>query len=782
MIESNSFSRPLAASLLLPLALATGACGDKQSAAPTPSADPVDGVAATSAAPAAPRSARLDLKRWRSLLDEGSRAELELGGLLIDLGAADQHKYTQGSWGTGWLDRPAPADGDGPSVAGFGDQGASLRGLIDGQPDAVVVRARAADGEPREVTVTLNKRSLGTITVGAEWRDHKLTLTDDRGPDDSDAAPALAQFKLVFDPAGKRDQPILVDWVRVGASAALSTELPGPRVGAMRVDTQVRRSLLAATPRSFRFYMHIPADAQLIFDAGARTPGTEFTVRARTADGAAHELFHTSVDAPGWHEQVVDLGRFAGRALRLELSTSGHSEPAGWGEPALFVEPTEPPADKVADAPKPRNLVLVVLDTTRSDVFAPFAPDNPVLTPVFDRIAEGSTVFANAYNNENWTKPSVATIFSSLYPGTHDTRLAASSLPEEIPLLSEQLKQQNFKTAAFIGNAVVSDKFGFNRGWDLFRNDSDSQLANGANLFPNAAAWLDEVGEDERFFLYVQSIDAHTPYDVPREYSKPYFSGSYRGQLGQSFEREEQSEIDRYAMKVDDRDLDWVRALYQGEVAFQDYHLGALFSSLEERGLLSNTLVVITNDHGEEIREHGQMGHGWTLYEEMITAPLIMHYPPIFKPGQRVEGIVEHVDLTPTLLDVLGLPPLPGAEGLSFMPLIDGSRDLPQPQSAVAWSRNEMHSIRVGRWKLLVGKTAGWLRLFDLETDPKEMKDLKEEAPVAARLCEIYLGEAIASPGKLARAEGSTGHRRHRSREIDLDPKTRRQLEALGYL
>ncbi|WP_428269519.1 sulfatase family protein [Haliangium sp.] len=769
---------------------------------------------------------------WRSLLDEVSRAELDLEGVFVDLGTADQHKYTLGGWGTGWGE-PESA-GEGTTAAPIETVSARLLGLQRRAPAWVEVRARSEREGGESLSVELDGRELGALALTETWKVHRLSVPapvpDEAGKDAT--ASEMSRWQLVLRRRGGGDDSgdeavsgrVLVDWVHLATGSATAATAAAPatapesapatmaqaagaptamrpdsvgaglRAGPMRIGTRLRRALLAATPRSFGFYLHVPAQGRLIFDAGARTAGTEFVVRVRTVDGVTHELARIQTEAPGWREHSVELARFAGRAVRLELATRGHREPAGWGEPTVFVPPASGPevapasevgaASPPGEAPvprRPRNLVLVVLDTTRADAFAPFAPQNQVRSGIFDALAEESTVFVNSYNNENWTKPSVTTILSGLYPGTHDSRWATSSLPDDIYLLSEHLQKHGLTTAAFIGNAVVSEKFGFARGWDLFRNESDSQRANGEYLYRNAAEWL-EQNDSAPFFLYVQSVDPHTPYDVPSKYSQPYFSGDYSGVIGDTFERSEQSGIDRYSLSITNHDLDWIRALYHGEVTYQDERLGYLLDKLEERGLVDDTLIVVTNDHGEELRDHGHMGHGWTLYEEMIRAPLVMRYPPLLPPGERVDAIVEHVDLAPTILDLMGLPVMPDADGVSFLPLVNKDRPGLRPRTSVSWSRNGMRSIRVGRWKLIAGESQGWLRLFDLQADPDESEDRAEEALIAGRLCEVYLGEALAEPGKLQRLSGSRARRRYHSREIELDDKTRRQLEALGYL
>ena len=114
---------------------------------------------------------------------------------------------------------------------------------------------------------------------------------------------------------------------------------------------------------------------------------------------------------------------------------------------------------------------------------------------------------------------------------------------------------------------------------------------------------------------------------------------------------------------VKESDVAWVRALYDAEVTYQDEQLGTLLRELERQDLLKDTIVVITNDHGEEVFDRAGVGHGWTLYEENIRAPLLISYPPLFESDRVEREIVEHVDIAPTLVDALDVAPMGPAEG-----------------------------------------------------------------------------------------------------------------------
>lgn len=762
------------AALFFCLSLALCACSGKKGDgkhAPQSQAK-ADNAKAQEPAKEAP-SQRLSLRSFRPLLKEVMRAELDVDGLAIDFGSTDQHKYTRGGWDSGWAD--ALGNDETTSFATTSGSASSIYMLLRETPRELVMRARTAGGNAAtaKLDVLVGKTKIASgLAVTKDWKVVRTPIAEGALP------PGRAQLKLA--PSASID----IDWLWLPRAAEAGEYSNLPRSLPTSLGNGSRRSLAAPTPRSFSFYLDVPTGAKLLVDTGSNVQ-TKFQILAQTTSGT-EELLSVLAADDRWQEQVVDLSHLAGQALRLEFRTEGDKGKTGWGEPEIMIPKLKIEEPATARA---QNLVYVVMDTTRADSFDVVDSETVVKTPNYDKLARKSTTFRNAYNNENWTKPSITTMWSSLYPQTHGAREATSKVASDIRFLSEELKDAGFVTGAFIANAVVSETFGFNRGWTDFNNRSDHNTeGNGSRLYPSAAEWMEEH-KDERFFVYVQSVDPHTTYDVPSDYWKNYYKGTYKGSLGSSFGREQQIVVDNGKLKVSADDLNWIKALYRGEVTYQDEYLGVLLNKIEELGLSESTLVVITNDHGEELKEHGGMGHGWPLYEEQIRAPLLMSFAPLFKVGANIKAIVEHVDLAPTILDALGLPPMKGAEGLSILPLLhDGIGNRQQPFYTVAWSRLGTRSVRVGDWKLTVGDKSDWMHLFNLKTDAKEMsnllagKEIPKSALLPARLCEIYLAETLATPDKAKRLEGAGAVRRHDSREIPIDDATRRELETLGYL
>ncbi len=716
-------------------------------------------------------SVRPALHQIRGLIDEAARAELRMhGGPIIDLGSADQFKYTRGHWRTGWS---APREQGGVGFSEFTGQRAHLDLRLVTKPAELVIRARSRGG-PQMLTARLTKRVLGRTKVGTKWSVVRIPVSGI--PTNKHVVLSLVR--------GGHDAKLDVDWLALVDHEGARPSLPESRVSTIALGGATRRALDASTERSYSFYIQPPPHSSLVFDTGS-SANTEFVARAETADGELVELYRGRTTPGRFTEHVVDLSPFARSAIRLELATHGDAPDTGWGEPTIYMP--GPASEPLADGAPAKNLIVVVMDTTRADSFGAFTRGEPteVRTPAFDRFARSGTTFLRAYDNANWTKPSVTSLLSGLYPETHATRHAKNKIPDKVRFLSQHLDDHGFETVLMSGNAVLSKKFGFDRGWDVFDDVSDDDNdANGYRLYRRAAHWLDEHAGDGRFFLYLQSVDPHTPYRVPSSYSKRYFDGSYDGPIGSSFSTEEQLAIDDKSMHPSSQDLDWIRALYHGEVSYQDAQLRVLLDKIDQLGLGKDTIVVVTNDHGEELRDHGRMGHGHGVYDEMLRAPLAIRYPPLFPSGRRVADIVEEVDIAPTLVEALGLPPMTDVQGMSFLDLFGPQLRRRRPLYAIGTALHGMRSVRVGDWKLIVDDHDGWLHLFDIGRDPGELTDVagSPSGSLPGRLCEVYLGEALASPSKARRLTTSGRIRTHVSQDVELGDKLERSLESLGYL
>jgi arylsulfatase A-like enzyme len=714
---------------------------------------------------APPPSARIGTHVLRSLLREASRAELGSRGLFINLGTPDQHKYIVGGWQTGWGERG--------SRGGLYLQALQRARLVlhdwAGGASAVVVRARSAH-KKQKVTLYVDDRAISSARVPPEWEELVFELP-------SPLKPGHRTLTLAFTRSRRGKASADVDWVWLRDEA--SAPRPNPKKSATLTFGTPRRALVADPPRTLSFYLEVPEQSALVFDyAGQGKP--RFEVRV-SKHGAAPATLFSGEGGPRWREGRVDLSGLAGELVRLDLvSRGGAGGRAGWGEPELLRKGRAPQVRPVGRDQRAKNLLYILIDTVRQDVFRGFNPKTRVEAPAMDRLARESSIFTNAYANSNWTKPSVATIWSGLYPSTHNTKTKPARLPREVPVYSEHLRKHGFATAAFIANGYTSGKFGFKRGWDHYRNYiREDKPYKAVHVYADALAWL-KRNRDKRFFLYIQSIDPHVPYEAPRPFLSRYHEGEYKGRLGPTVTGYETQDFNEGKVPFSEEDRQYTRAHYDGEVTYHDHHFGLFLEQVRRMGLLDETLLVVSNDHGEELLDHGKYGHGHTLYEELIRAPLVIRYPPLFPAGGVYDEVVELVDLLPTELQVLGLPWLNGIEGLSLLGLVQG-RPAMVPGYAISEYRQLGRAVRLGTYKLIRWRS-GKTELYDLARDPGEQENVAASHPVARRACEVYLGEGLGVPGKGLRLNRMPRRRRFDGGEARIDPDLRRQLNALGYI
>jgi arylsulfatase A-like enzyme len=293
------------------------------------------------------------------------------------------------------------------------------------------------------------------------------------------------------------------------------------------------------------------------------------------------------------------------------------------------------------------NVLLISMDTLRADHVGAYGHARPT-TPNIDRIAERGVLFSNAISQSSWTRPAHMSMFTGMYPAEHGylALVDRKRLSKTVPTLASVMAEHGYTTVAFTGGVNMSASFGFDRGFDLYRVNGRYYR----DSLEEVKYWLDGVN-DKKFLLLMHGYDPHTPYrcdtidrqalSLPRPPSGKGFRHACR--------REKAKRILRF---VDE---------YDGGIRKGDRYIGKLLAYMEELGLLDNTLIVFTSDHGEEFLEHGRCFHLTTLYREVLHVPLIIAGPGI-KPRTVAELVPASVSVAPTILDLVGIAdhPLPG--------------------------------------------------------------------------------------------------------------------------
>ncbi len=292
---------------------------------------------------------------------------------------------------------------------------------------------------------------------------------------------------------------------------------------------------------------------------------------------------------------------------------------------------------------KDLNILIITIDTLRADKLGCYG-NGQIETPNIDSLADNGILFSRAFALTPTTLPSHTNIFlgtTPLYHGVHDN--FNSSVQEEFLTLAEYLKTFDYATGAFIGAFPLDSRFGLSQGFDVYDDGyekvSTHKFAYGEraaeNVIQNALGWVDK--QNTRWFLWIHCFDPHDPYDPPDPFKDLYKNNPY-----------------------------------DGEVAHVDFALGRLLGFLKEKNLFNKTIVIFTSDHGESLGQHGEIYHGYYAYNSILWIPLILSIPGI-NPS-RVDHYVSHIDIFPTLCDLLQIEKPPFLQGQSLLPAIKNKR------------------------------------------------------------------------------------------------------------
>ncbi len=476
----------------------------------------------------------------------------------------------------------------------------------------------------------------------------------------------------------------------------------------------------------------------------------------------------------------VGVGRFAialwALALAAGLAGCGSGEPAG----------------------EPRHVVVVLIDTLRADHMGCYGYARDT-TPNLDAFAADAVRFERPNAQASWTLASLGSIFTSFYPPKHGLVHPSrrTPLPSASTTLAEYLQDAGFATAAFVANGIVIPETGLYQGFDvyeqirgLYAGRDEADLVN-REVFE----YLDtDYSPGEPLFLYVHYMDPHDPYTDPddaylqwdTDYDGP-FTGEGRRTVQNAFVKMRDGEDPQ----LDTRDLEHLRARYDGEIRSVDERVAELFTRLDELGIYDEAIVVVTSDHGEQFFEHDSLKHATTVYQEEITVPLIVRDPSQKKRGRVVADPVETIDIVPTVLERFGIA-VNDLDGRSLLGAMRGEALPARPRYAVthhAWVREDGRFRRprvpVGaavpaQWAILDGDDKllvreGVVELYDLARDPGERNDLAAGGDAAriAALRERLDGWRSSQEAARIPADPFT------RTEID---RVRTALEELGYV
>jgi arylsulfatase A-like enzyme len=391
------------------------------------------------------------------------------------------------------------------------------------------------------------------------------------------------------------------------------------------------------------------------------------------------------------------------------------------------------------DSSRP-NLLLISIDTLRPDHLGCYGYARPT-SPAIDELAAEGAMFLAASSTSPWTLPSHASLLTGLYPSRHGVKNYDVRLSFTVESLATRLTRSGYQSMAVINSHNLSERYGLDQGFESFNYVSEwdneksraRRLTNKGNeLADRALQWID--ARDERpFFLFLHSYDVHTDFAAKKRYVK-MFAGAYGGRFNGSTNQLVDVRNKKLALAASDSEH--LVDLYDAEIRQMDEMIKRILDYLEQSGLAKNTYVVLVSDHGEEFMEHGSVLHGRTYFEEVIRIPMLIRGPGV-PAGERIDEPVSLVDITPTVLSLLGLSEDPSLDGADLSPFWRDPSNAPRGRFLFAEADHRIQvngkarddiirMVRVGQHKLIYDRAREQKALYDLAVDPNETSDLSQ--------------------------------------------------------
>ena len=397
------------------------------------------------------------------------------------------------------------------------------------------------------------------------------------------------------------------------------------------------------------------------------------------------------------------------------------------------------------------NIFLIVIDSLRFDSLGCYGYHRET-SPAIDTIASQGVKFDKVISQSSWTKPSVSSLLTSTYPEIHGVKSIDDRLSSSETFLPTILKKFGYVTGCIQTNPFLNSESGFQQGFDfyleLFDKSPGVYKPKITETIDAVFDWFEQFSRNS-FFLYLHILDTHNPYAPPKEFNR----------FG-----------------------DTERDLFDGEVRLVDYYIGLIRRHLALKELQEKTLFIITSDHGEEFGEHGHKYHAKHLYEEVLHVPLIFSSPALIPSGLSIPTQVRSIDIVPTILELLGIPPLAKHQGESLLPLLNLAPTPARPaisqigEENCAEGKAGLVALTTGDYKLIWNKKNDAKELYHLQIDPGEKNNMVYREKEKTQELQSQLENLLQSPDE------TSFHYQSAPKKISLDEDLIKRLKGLGYI
>lgn len=429
------------------------------------------------------------------------------------------------------------------------------------------------------------------------------------------------------------------------------------------------------------------------------------------------------------------------------------------------------PSPRTPVPPQPRpNILFITVDALRAD-YTGCIGGKP-FTSAMDEVSDMGVLFSRCISSTSVTGPSISAMMTGSMPHRINYQFNAMPLDPRLFTLAEILNFAGYDTAGFPGTSLLSSDYGFQQGFDFFDNDFDrSEYASnywkpGEIMTDSVIRWIDNRKSRKPFFAWIHYFDPHDPYIA-----------HYGERAGQEYTYEFLNDLYiRQDPGLVRAELEGILEFYSQEVFYTDRQIARVLKHLRDKSLLSNTLVVITADHGEELFQHDLFyGHGRSLNHAVLHVPLIIMFPGKKYSGTRVDTVVRTIDIFPTILEQAGQRAPRSSQGRSLMPLITGAERAPRPAFSTReplsfYKNGRAAALTEAEWKFIYFENEPG-RLYNLKIDPMEFENVADSHPaVVKRMRALTLKNTLEDSGYIPPVEP------------EFDGRDYRMLKSLGYL
>lgn len=429
------------------------------------------------------------------------------------------------------------------------------------------------------------------------------------------------------------------------------------------------------------------------------------------------------------------------------------------------------------------NVILITIDTLRADHLSCYGYPRET-SPFLDYLAQNGVLFEHAFSSISYTTPSHASIFTSLYPVQHKVLVNGARLHKEAFTMAEMFQDIGYQTAGFCSVGFLSN---LSQGFDIFDNEKYKKLVHyrqAHQTIESVLDWLDSKRPNDKFFLWVHLFDPHRPYHPPQAYLK---------QMALKSEAEKElfvkyviqiCKLPPYVYKHKAKLIEDYNN-YDAEILFTDQQIKRLVRAIEAKKFKSPLLWIITADHGEGLGNHGYKKHGRFIYNEQVHVPLIFYFSQKEYRGLRLKNLVRHVDILPTLADLLGYNLSEKAkfiQGISLWPLLNDNENnfpvqyafyqrRPWNEARRSWDRGEIYGLQNLQFKYIY-HSLGDDEFYDLRYDPFETKNIIDFPSLPRdkmkKIVELYYK--------------TLSHQTITDSPAPIDKRHMEELKALGYI